>query len=438
MTRPTAPFADRLHYAWIMAALTFVVLIGASGFRSAPGVLIVPLEDAFGWDRATISLAVSVNMLLFGFMGPFAAAMMERFGLRRVLIGALLTVGTGALLTVFMTESWHLVLLWGVVVGLGTGSMATVLAATVANRWFVRRRGLVIGVLTAASATGQLAFLPVMAWLASQHGWKAVSIAVGAATLAVVPLVIVFARNRPEDVGLRRYGETTADSTPALRGNPIATAFASLRVAVGSSAFWLLATTFFICGATTNGLIGTHFIPAGIDHGMTEIAAANLLALIGIFDILGTTVSGWLTDRFRSELLLFSYYGLRGLSLILLPWAFDLPNYALIIFVVFYGLDWVATVPPTVAIATSTFGVAQGALVYGWVFAAHQLGAAFAAFTAGYLRTIHGDYVLAFTGAGVLSLFAAALCLFMGRGLPLPRRTRRRMAPVPAPAEPGD
>jgi sugar phosphate permease len=447
MNRPAAPFADRLHYAWIMAALTFVVLIGASGFRSAPGVLMVPLEDAFGWDRATISLAVSVNMLLFGFMGPFAAAAMERFGLRRVLIGALLTVASGALLTVFMTASWHLVLLWGVVVGLGTGSMATVLAATVANRWFVKRRGLVIGVLTAASATGQLVFLPVMAWLASQHGWKAVSIAVAAATLAVVPLVVVFARNRPEDVGLHRYGATGNEPGSTLRGNPIAAAFQALTGAVGSRAFWLLAGTFFICGATTNGLIGTHFIPAGIDHGMTEIAAANLLALIGIFDIVGTTASGWLTDRFNPERLLFAYYGLRGLSLILLPWAFDLPNFAIIAFVVFYGLDWVATVPPTIAIATKAFGVGQAALVYGWVFAAHQLGAASAAYAAGYLRTIHGDYVLAFTGAGALSLFAAALCLFMGRELPLRRLVRRRSMPaspglapeaVPVPAERGD
>jgi len=435
MIRSSTPFASRLHYAWIMAALTFVVLIGASGFRSAPGVLMVPLQDAFGWDRATISLAVSVNMLLFGFMGPFAAAMMERFGLRRVLIGALLTVATGALLTLFMTQSWHLVVLWGVVVGLGTGSMATVLAATVANRWFVRRRGLVVGVLTAASATGQLVFLPVMAWLAGRYGWQAVSIAVATATLAVVPLVVVFARNRPEDLGLRRYGESDSDPTPVIRTNPIGAAFGALGQAVRAPAFWLLAGTFFICGATTNGLIGTHFIPAGIDHGMTEVAAANLLALIGVFDIVGTTASGWLTDRFRPELLLLTYYGLRGLSLILLPWVFDLPNYALVVFVVFYGLDWVATVPPTISLATSAFGVGQGALVYGWVFASHQLGAAFAASMAGYLRTIHGDYVLAFTGAGMLSLLAAAMCLFMGSSAPLAGLARRLWRQQPAPGE---
>ncbi len=419
----------RIHYAWIMAAMTFVVLIGASGFRSAPGVLIVPLQEAFGWSRATISLAVSINLILFGFMGPFAAAMMDRFGIRKVLTGALVTIAAGAFLTIFMTQPWQLYLLWGVAVGLGTGSMATVLAATVANQWFVARRGLVIGVLTAASATGQLVFLPVLAWLASRHGWQAVSIAIAAATVLVIPLVLVFARNRPEDVGLLRYGATGEEPPPPERRNPIAMAFGSLKMAVGSSAFWLLAGSFFICGATTNGLIGTHFIPAGIDHGMTEIAAANMLALIGIFDIIGTTASGWLTDRFDPRRLLFAYYGLRGLSLILLPFAFDLPQFALVAFIVFYGLDWVATVPPTIALATRSFGVAQSALVYGWIFAAHQLGAAAAAYAAGWLRTAQGDYVLAFTGAGYLSLVAAGMVLAINRGSR--HHAQRRLSQAP-------
>jgi len=415
-SQPTSA-QGRIHYAWIMAALTFIVLIGSSGFRSAPGVLIVPLQDAFGWDRGTISLAVSINLILFGFMGPFAAAMMDRYGIRRVLTGALATVASGAFLTIFMTAPWQLYLLWGVAVGLGTGSMATVLAATVANRWFVARRGLVTGVLTAASATGQLVFLPLLAWLASNQGWKSVSITVSLATVAVIPLVLVFARNRPEDIGLRRFG-ATGNEPPVPRRNPIAAAFGTLRVAVGHPDFWLLAGSFFICGATTNGLIGTHFIPAGIDHGMTEIAAANLLALIGIFDILGTTASGWLTDRIDPRRLLFMYYGLRGLSLILLPFAFDLPRFALVAFIVFYGLDWVATVPPTIALAGKAFGVGQAALVYGWVFAAHQLGAAAAAYVAGVLRTEQGDYFLAFTGAGYLSLVAAGMVLGIGRFRP--------------------
>ncbi|MBA2470306.1 MAG: MFS transporter [Chloroflexia bacterium] len=425
MNAPIDTRPGRIHYAWIMAAVTFVVLIGASGFRSAPGILIVPLQEAFGWSRATIALAVSINLILFGFMGPFAAALMERFGIRKVVTVALLTVASGAFLTTFMTQPWQLYLLWGVTVGLGTGSMATVLAATVANRWFVKRRGLVIGVLTAASATGQLVFLPLLAWLVTHNGWQSVSIAVSVATLSVVPLVLLFARNRPEDVGLLRYGATGDEPPSPPRQNPIAAAFGSLKVAVYARDFWLLAGSFFICGATTNGLIGTHFIPAGMDHGMTELAAANLLALIGIFDIIGTTASGWLTDRFDPRRLLFAYYGFRGLSLILLPWAFDLPNFALVAFVVFYGLDWVATVPPTIALATRKFGLGQAALVYGWIFAAHQLGAASAAWVAGVLRTSEGDYFLAFTGAGYLSLVAAGLVLGIGG-----RSFRRRPAPV--------
>ena len=413
-----APKAGRpsLHYAWIMAGVTFLVLLGASGFRSAPGILIVPLQEAFGWDRATISLAVSINLLLFGFMGPFAAAMMDRWGIRRVVTVALIAIATGSFLTTFMTAPWQLYVLWGVVVGLGTGSMATVLAATVATRWFVARRGMVMGILTAASATGQLIFLPGLAWLVTHHGWQSVSIAISLATLAVVPVVVLFARNRPADLGIRPYGATGEEPPAPPRRNPIVVAFATLRMAVQSRDFWLLAGTFFICGATTNGLIGTHLIPAAHDHGISEVAAANLLALIGIFDVVGTTASGWLTDRFDPRRLLFIYYGLRGLSLMALPWAFGSPQFGLIAFIVFYGLDWVATVPPTVALAGRSFGVEQAALVFGWVFAAHQLGAAAAAYLAGALRTNTGDYVLAFTGAGWLGLLAALLSLGIGRG----------------------
>jgi MFS family permease len=426
---PAQPTTARLHYAWIMAGMTFLVLLGASGFRSAPGILIVPLQDAFGWDRATISLAVSINLILFGFMGPFAAAMMDRWGIRRVVTCALVAIATGSFLTTFMTAPWQLYLLWGVVVGLGTGSMATVLAATVASRWFVARRGMVVGVLTAASATGQLIFLPGLAWLATHQGWKSVSITIAIATLAVIPLVLIFARNRPSDLGLLPYGATGNEPPAPPRRNPIAVAFGTLRMAVTHRDFWLLAGTFFICGATTNGLIGTHLIPAAHDHGMAEVTAANLLALIGIFDIVGTTASGWLTDRYDPRRLLFMYYGLRGLSLMVLPWAFGSPHFGLVAFIVFYGLDWVATVPPTIALAGKSFGLEQAPLIYGWVFAAHQLGAAAAAFLAGVIRTNTGDYFLAFTSAGWLGLLAAFLCLGIGRGA-----RRRRSAGSLAPA----
>jgi len=424
----------RIHYAWIVAVVTFVALMGAAGFRATPGVLIVPLQEEFGWNRAVISVAVSINLILFGLTGPFAAALMDRFGLRVVTVAALITVATGALLTTVMTEPWQLYILWGLVVGLGTGCMASVLAATVANRWFVQRRGVVLGALTAAGATGQLIFLPGLGWLAENSGWRYAAIAVGAAALAVVPLVAIFMRNRPSDLELRALGAAEADIAPTNTGSPILNAFRGLRLGVRSRDFWLLGGSFFICGASTNGLIGTHLIPASMDHGMAEVAAASLLAVIGVFDIVGTLASGYLTDRFDSRWLLFFYYGLRGLSLLLLPFVFGSPQFALILFIVFYGLDWVATVPPTVQLARRVFGAQNFAIVYGWIFAAHQMGAAAIAFAAGAVRTFFGDYQIAFTSSGLLCLVAAGLVLRIARERPgkveVPERGRGVEAPA--------
>ena len=408
----------RIHYAWVVAAVTFVALMGAAGFRATPSVLIVPLQNEFGWNRAIISVAVSINLILFGLTGPFAAALMDRFGLRIVTVGALITVSAGALLTTVMNAPWQLYLLWGLVVGLGTGCMASVLAATVANRWFVQRRGLVLGALTAAGATGQLIFLPGLGWLAQSAGWRFAAIAVALAALAVVPVVALFLRNRPADLGLRAFGAAEADTVPTNTGSPIANAFRGLRVGVRSRDFWLLGGSFFICGASTNGLIGTHLIPASMDHGMAEVTAASLLAVIGVFDVIGTLASGYLTDRFDSRWLLFFYYGLRGLSLLFLPYVFGSPLFALILFIVFYGLDWVATVPPTVQIARRVFGAQNFAIVYGWIFAAHQMGAATIAFAAGAVRTFFGDYQLAFMSSGLLCLVAAGLVLRIARERP--------------------
>jgi len=402
----------------VVAAVTFVALMGAAGFRATPSVLIVPLQNEFGWNRAIISVAVSINLILFGLTGPFAAALMDRFGLRIVTVGALITVSAGALLTTVMNAPWQLYLLWGLVVGLGTGCMASVLAATVANRWFVRRRGLVLGALTAAGATGQLIFLPGLGWLAQSAGWRFAAIAVALAALAVVPVVALFLRNRPADLGLRAFGATEADTVPTNTGSPIANAFRGLRMGVRSRDFWLLGGSFFICGASTNGLIGTHLIPASMDHGMAEVTAASLLAVIGVFDVIGTLASGYLTDRFDSRWLLFFYYGLRGLSLLFLPYVFGSPLFALILFIVFYGLDWVATVPPTVQIARRVFGAQNFAIVYGWIFAAHQMGAATIAFAAGAVRTFFGDYQLAFMSSGLLCLVAAGLVLRIARERP--------------------
>jgi MFS family permease len=367
-----------------------------------------------------VSAAVSINLVLFGLCGPFAAAFMGRYGIRRVMVGALLLIAVGVGLTTFIRTPWQLYLLWGVVVGLGTGSMASVLAAIVANRWFVARRGLVTGILTASLATGQLIFLPVLASLTVSHGWRWASATVALAALVALPVVALFMRDNPRDVGLAAYGALEADEAPAPQGNPFGAALAGLRAGMRSSTFWLLAGSFFICGATTNGLIGTHLIPASMDHGVPEVQAAGLLAVIGIFDIVGTTVSGWLTDRVDSRWLLFWYYGLRGLALLLLPFALSSAALALLVFIVFYGLDWVATVPPTIALTTQNFGRQQGSIVFGWIVASHQLGAAFAAFAAGAMRTWLGDYQLTFISAGLLCLIASGLVIRIGRAAPSP------------------
>lgn len=414
------PVLKNRHYAWIMFGVVFIILLGASGFRSAPGVLMVPLQDAFGWDRGTISFAVSINLVLYGFMGPFAAALMERFPMRVVVSVALIVISSGALLTLTMSQPLHLYLTWGVMVGLGSGSMATVLAATVVSRWFVAKRGLAMGALTAASATGQLVFLPIIAKLASMHGWQAVSITIAAMALAVVPLAFIFLRDRPADLGLTRYGAPYGDTVTRSTGNPVRLAWTTLAEASRSMEFWILSLTFFVCGATTNGLIGTHLIPAGHDHGMSEVAAANLLALIGIFDVVGTIASGWLTDRFDPRKLLFAYYALRGLSLLALTHVLGNVNFGLIAFVVFYGLDWVATVPPTVALCQQIFGPGKGSVVYGWVFSAHQIGAALIAWLAGVTRTVTGDYVIAFYTAGAMAMIAAMMILLIRIPAPVP------------------
>ncbi|MDX6398845.1 MAG: hypothetical protein QOJ43_2253, partial [Gaiellaceae bacterium] len=369
----------RVHYAWVVAGVAFLSLVMASGFRSTTGVLLIPLHQEFGWSHETIGLAVALNLLCFGLGAPFAAALIEQVGVRRVVASALGAIAVSALLTIRMTETWQLFLLWGLVNGLATGAVSVPLAAIIANRWFVARRGLVTGLMTASYASGQLVFLPGLAWLAGfDWRWAALAIAIVALVL-VLPVVLRFMRDRPEDVGLLPYGAEEGWEPPPAAGAPaFGAALDALSLAMRSKTFWLLAGTFFVCGATTTGLVSTHLIPAAHDHGITEVTAAGLLALIGVFDVVGTTASGWLTDRYDPRLLLLAYYGLRGISLLALPLAFDAANAAMLAFVVIYGLDWVATVPPTSALATAYFGP-QAGVVFAWIFAAHQLGAAAAA-----------------------------------------------------------
>ncbi|MBD3881973.1 MFS transporter [Phormidium tenue FACHB-886] len=414
-----------VHYSWVVAALTFLALLIAAGIRSAPGVLMVPLEQDFGWTRATISLAISINLVLYGLIGPFAATVAERIGIRKAMLFSLglLVVGVG--LTPLMTQSWQLILLWGVVVGGGSGMLALVLGAIVVNRWFAERRGLVLGVLTASTATGQLVFLPLLASLVERFGWRIAVLLIAGVALLVMPLIGLLMRSRPSDVGLRALGERAAEHSPEIAPsrtpsappsqNPIAATLSDLKRGTQSGDFWLLAGSFFVCGASTNGLIGTHLIPACIDHGIPEVKAAGLLAVMGIFDFVGTTASGWLSDRLDSRKLLCWYYGLRGLSLLFLPFSFDQSFYGLWIFAVFYGLDWIATVPPTVRLTTNVFGKEKTGVMFGWIVAAHQVGAAVAAFGAGALRTWQGTYLHAFMLSGGLCLVAAVMVLQINR-----------------------
>ncbi len=401
----------RIHPAWWVAVVAFVALLGAAGFRAAPGVLMIPLEEEFGWPRSLMSGAVSVNLILYGVMAPFAAALMDRFGIRRVTSFALITVAAGSGLTIIVDQGWQLFLTWGVLIGIGTGSMAMVFAATVANRWFVARRGLVMGILTAGGATGQLIFLPVTAQLADDYSWRAASLAVTFAALAVLPFVILVLRDYPADKGVRPYG-APHDVPDPPRPNPVGAAqraVGALREAARTKTFWALAGGFAICGATTNGLIGTHFIPSAHDHGMPETTAAGLLALVGIFDIVGTIVSGALTDKVNPRILLVGYYFFRGVGLLVLPLLLsDTVRPSMLVFIVIYGLDWVATVPPTVALCREAFG-ANGTIVFGWVFASHQIGAAIAASAAGAIRDATGAYTLAWFGAAALCVVAAAI-----------------------------
>ncbi len=400
----------RLHYAWIVAALTFVALLVVAGIRATPSVLIVPLEQAFGWSRDRITLAVSIGLLLFGLMGPFAAAAMQRFGVRRTMIVALVLLSTAMIGSSFVGSPIELILTWGILAGIGTGSMAMVLGVTIVNRWFESRRGTVLGLLTASTATGQLVFLPVLAWVVLHHDWRVVVWIVGIVALVLIPLVALFLPERPADVGLNRLGATQPDSPALAPVNPITAAFSALRDASRTRTFWILFLTFFICGLSTNGLIGTHLIAFCADNGVPEVQAAGMLAAMGIFDIAGTTFSGWLSDRYDNRLLLFAYYGLRGLSLMYLPFS-DFSFYGLGLFTMFYGLDWIATVPPTVRLTNERFGTQLSPLVYGWIGAGHQAGAAVAAYGAGVLRVQTNRYVEAFLIAGSMCLVAAFLIL---------------------------
>jgi MFS family permease len=420
-----------IHYGWVVVGVTFFTLLVTAAAMGTPGVLIVPLEHEFGWDNAQISSALALRLLLFGLFGPFAAAFMNRFGLRRVVICAAILIAGGLLASLAMTQVWQLVLLWGVVVGVGSGLTAIVLAATVATRWFTARRGLVVGLLSASSATGQLVFLPLMASLTDHLGWRSALVFVCCLLAVTALLAFALMRDRPSDLRLPPYGERDIVPPPPAGvglASLLSTPIEVLRDAARVPLFWVLFATFFICGCSTNGLIQTHFITFCGDYGLPAVTAAGVLAMMGVFDFFGTVGSGWLSDRVDNRWLLFWYYGLRGLSLLFLPFT-SFTFYGLSLFAVFYGLDWIATVPPTVKLTADRFGRERAGIVFGWIFAGHQIGAASAAFGAGLSRTQFSTYLPAFFAAGALCLLAAILVLTITK----PKRVDIA-APAPAAA----
>lgn len=427
--RPARP-----HYAWVILAVTCLTVVMTAGVTAVPAVLIHPLEVAFGWDRAAIALGVSINVFLYGLAGPFAGRLMLRVGPRRVMLTSLLLIAGGVAASTQVQTLLHLYLLWGVVVGVGTGSTALVLSATVVNRWFTTQRGLALGLLGAASSTGRLVFLPLLATIVAALGWQAVGwVVAGCILLVVLPLVALLMRDTPAAMGLTPYGTAHDPASGIAPTTPLPEApLMPLGVALRQGDFWRLWLTFAICGATTNGLIGTHLIPHAIDQGLSAVAAATTLAMMGILDIVGTLASGWLSDRYDKRVLLAGYYGLRGLSLLFLPYADDLTKLAL--FGVVYGLDWIATVPPTAGLASDIFGKRSGPILFGWVFFGHQVGAALAAYGGGLLRVWFGTYQVAFTTAGLLALGAAVLILTIrqGRG-PVPTASPHQTPPVGTP-----
>ena len=406
--RAAASRASGIHYAWVVVALTFVALLVSQSIRATPGLIMLPIEKEFGWDRASISLAVAVSLLTFGLGGPLGGGLVDRFGPRRVLLAGIALIAAGTWTLMQIRELWQFFVLWGIVIGVGTGAAGQVISASIAHRWFRKHQGLVVGLFGAAVSAGQLVFIPAMAQILVVDGWRAALTLIAGATAFVLVPVALFMRDRPADVGLRPYGE---DAATVARERVMDAQGTPLRAALRTGDFWLLAGSFFVCGYTSNGLIGTHLIPHAVEHGFTEVVAAGAIALLGSLNIVGTLASGWLTDRYDPRKLLAAYYGFRALSLLALPLVYEVQG--LVLFAVVYGLDWIATVPPTVSLTASRFGRASLGTLYGWIWFSHMVGAALAAYAGGLSRVWFGDYHIMFVSAAAMGFIAVGLALRM-------------------------
>ncbi|MBK9125150.1 MAG: MFS transporter [Chloroflexi bacterium] len=404
----------RLHYAWIVAVVTFLGLLTSAGVRTAPSVVLVPLEVEFGWTRSETSFAVAISLFVFGFGAPLGGALMDRFGPRRVLLGGLAVITAGLALMLTMDQLWQFHLWWGVVVGIGTGAVAGTLGATVATRWFNVKRGMVLGLFSAAAAAGQFLFTPTLIAAGTGGNWRAVILVLVGAGIAAGGLALVFMRSSPEDARTTAWGK--ALSASAVLADSRTT---PLREAIRTRDFWLLAGSFFVCGYTTNGMIGTHLLPHALEHGFVEAEMAGAIAVMGVMNIVGSLISGALSERFDNRKLLATYYGFRALSLAALPFVLEMQG--MLLFTIIYGFDWVATVPPTINLTAERFGRKSLGSIYGWIYCSHMIGAGIASFAGGFFRDHLGDYHLIFISAAIMGIVASGLTLgIKGRGVARP------------------
>ncbi len=410
---------NRFHYAWVIVAITFFGLLFSAGVRNATGVLFEPLEASFGWDRASVSLAFAISLVFFGLGAPLGGWLIDRYGPRRLMLGGLALIAVGLALLLTMTALWQFYLYWGVLIGIGTGAVSGTLGGSVALRWFNQYRGQALGVFSAAAAAGQLLFLPALIVLEGAAGWQGIFAVLGLLIAVLLAPVLFLMRSTPEEAGTTAIGTASAAT---LRADSRAT---PMREALRTRDFWLLAGSFFVCGYTTVGLITTHLLPHAMEHGFQKVEISWAIAFMGAMNIVGTTASGWLTDRVDNRKLLALYYGLRAISLVALPFIYNMQN--MLIFALVYGLDWVATVPPTVNLTAQRFGRRSLGSIYGWIYFAHMIGAALASYTGGFFREVLGDYHLVFASASILGLLAVAFSL----GISISARPPRPAAQTP-------